>query len=86
MKPYKIKKGLINKKTKNKTTIFDAENSHLVTLNKTASYIFDLLKQGLKEEMIVKKIKEDFKTGNADVSSDVKQTVDQLIKLGIIAS
>ncbi len=85
MKPYKIKKGLISKKTNNKTTIFDAEKSHLITLNKTASYIFDLIKQGYTEKKIVAQINSAFKTQDENVEKDVKDIILELKKLGVIA-
>lgn len=84
MKSFKVKKGLISKRSGNKISIFDAEKSELITLNESAAYMLTLIKQGLNEESIVKEIKVKFNTVNINIEKDVRDFVTDLKKHRII--
>ena len=81
---YQIQKGLIIQKIDKETVIFDAEESVLYTLNKTASEIFRLLKKGLKEEEIVEKMVKKYEVKKERVEKDVKEIIGELKKRKII--
>lgn len=82
---YKIKKGIIAEKTKSKTIIFDGEKSELITLNSTASFIFELLKRGQKKESIVEELRKKFKLKNEDINKDFDDLIKELVEHRIIS-
>lgn len=78
MSGFKVKKGLISRKEKDKTTIFDSENSQLLTLNKTASLIFSLIKRGKNKKDIITQLSKKYGSQEERIKSDVSELIENL--------
>ncbi|HEY5601376.1 MAG TPA: PqqD family protein [Patescibacteria group bacterium] len=81
---HKIKKGFITQKIDGKVTIFDGENSQLLTFNETASFIFDRIKKGLDKLKIVELIQKRYKIPKKTALKDFDQLISELHRLKII--
>lgn len=81
---YKIKKGIIIEKTKNKITIFDPERSTLLTLNESASFIFEKIKSGIGEDKIIEFINKKYKVNKKILDKDYSILINKLRQKKII--
>lgn len=81
---YKIKKGFITQKIGNKINIFDGEESLLYTLNETASFIFEKLKQELEEEKIIELLVKRYSIIKERAEEHVGEFIKELKKRGVI--
>lgn len=81
---YKINIGFITQKIDDKTTIFSGEESLLHTLNDTATYIFQGLKLGWKEEKIIKGLIEKFGATQKQAKEDLEEFTKLLLKKKVI--
>lgn len=84
MPKYKLSKGFITEKIDNKITIFDTENSQLLTFNKTASIIFDYIKKGQSKKEIVEKLQKKYKVPKTTASKDFDDLMVDLKKMKIL--
>ena len=85
MKKHKINKGFIVQKIDGKITIFDGERSQLITLNETATFIFERLKRGLKREAIVELVSKKYNTNPERVRKDFDELIKSLKEHKIIS-
>lgn len=81
---YKIKKGFIVQRMKDKVVIFDSERSLLYTFNETASFIFKKLKLGWDKEEIMEDLVKKYKTKTENVRGDVEDLISVLLTEKII--
>lgn len=79
----KIQKGFITQRIGDKITIFDSENSLLLTLNSTATFIFDRLKKGLETKKIVAELANKFSVSELDAKKDIDEFIKTLISKGL---
>lgn len=86
MDKYKIKKGFIVQKIGEKIAIFDGEESALYTFNKTATFIFEKLKQGLDEKKILDLLTEKYSISREGARKDFGEFIEELEKRKIIGS
>lgn len=84
MKKIRLKKGFIYQKTGNKITIFDGEESTLHTFNKSASFIFDKIKQGVSEDKLIDLLVKRHSISRSTAEADVKEFMDELKRKRII--
>jgi hypothetical protein len=84
MSRYKINKGFIFQTVGKKITIFDGEESVLYTFNETASYIFKLLKKGLKQSEIADMLAKKFNISNSKAQKDTQELITDFLKKKII--
>jgi hypothetical protein len=85
MKKYKVQKGYITQKIGNKITIFDGEESRLITLNETATYIFERLKRGLDEGKIIELLSKKYKIEPKRISKDFSDLISELKRLKVVS-
>lgn len=85
MSKYKINKGYIVQKLDGKTTIFDGEKSLLFTFNRTASEIFDKLKNGYDETKIRDFLVKKYEIKLPRAQKDVKELISNLLSKKIIS-
>lgn len=78
-----IQKGFITQRIGDKITIFDSENSLLLTLNPTATFIFDRLKKGLETKKIATDLASQFDVTEKDAEKDIDEFVKTLIAKGL---
>lgn len=79
----KIQKGFITQRIGDKITIFDSENSLLLTLNSTATFIFDRLKKGLETKKIVAELASKFEVTEENAKKDIDEFIKTLVKKGL---
>lgn len=79
----KIQKGFITQRIGDKITIFDSENSLLLTLNSTATFIFDRLKKGLETKKIVAELASKFEVTEENAKKDIDEFIKTLISKGL---
>ena len=84
MRKYKTNNEFVLQFDKEKVTIFDPVNSHLYTLNKTASLIFNSLNKGLSIEQISQQLFEEYAINLVDAEKEVLETLDYFLKEEII--
>lgn len=84
MKKYKLNKGFITQKIDGKITIFDGEESQLITFNETATFLFDRIKKGFPEKEIVSQLVKKFKVKEDRASNDLKDLIHSLKKEKIL--
>jgi len=82
---YKINKGFIVQKIDGKITIFDGENSQLISFNETATYVFERIKRGLDEAKIIEFMSKKYKVKPEKVKKDLRQLLGELKRLRIIS-
>jgi len=78
-----IKKGFITQRIGDKITIFDSENSLLLTLNSTATFIFDRLKKGLETKKIAIDLASKFEVTEENARKDIDEFIKTLIEKGL---
>lgn len=81
---HQLKQGYIVQKQGDKTTLFDGEKSILYTLNDSASFMFEQIKNGLDEDKIVKNIVKKYKISPEDAKADFNTLLKNLKKKKII--
>lgn len=79
----KVQKGYITQKVGEKITIFDSENSLLLTLNSTATFIFDRLKKGVEIKKIASDLANKFDISEKDAAQDIDEFIKTLIAKGL---
>lgn len=79
----KIQKGYVTQRIGDKITIFDAENSLLLTFNSTATFIFDRLKKGIETEKIITLLTKEFKVTESKAKKDIEEFTKTLITKGL---
>ncbi|MDO8269571.1 MAG: PqqD family protein [Candidatus Levybacteria bacterium] len=79
----KIQKGFITQRIGDKITIFDAEKSVLLTLNATATFIFDRLKKGIETKKIVIDLANKFDVSEKEAQQDIDDFIKTLIAKGL---
>lgn len=78
-----VQKGFITQRIGDKITIFDSENSLLLTLNSTATFIFDRLKKGLETKKIAADLANKFNVSEKDATKDIDEFTKTLIAKGL---
>ncbi len=81
---YKINKGFITQKLDGKTTIFDGEKSELYTFNRTASFVFDRIKNGLSRREIIELMIKKYKITKVRAEKDYLDLEKELLAKKII--
>lgn len=81
---YKVKQDLIMGKNKGRIDIFIPERSIILSLNETASLIFEKLKKGIDAKTIVNLVVKKYKTTNKQALTDLKSLFKKLEKEKII--
>lgn len=81
---YRLNKGFITQRIKNKTTIFSGEESTLYTLNETAAYIFQGLKLGWTIDKIVEGLKSKFGASKKEAKKDLSAFAKELTRKKIL--
>jgi len=81
---YKIKKGIIIEKTKNKINIFDPERSILYQFNESAYLIFKKLKSGWQEDKIIDWLTKKYREEEKVIKKDCIQLIKKLKKNKIL--
>lgn len=81
---FELNKELIIQKLDSKTTIFSGEESVLLTLNETATYIFDKLKAGWDKEKITEGLIKIYRVPRIQAEKDVDDLLKNLIKRKIL--
>jgi hypothetical protein len=80
---YKLKKDLIISKNNKRINVFVPEESIIVSLNQTASFIFNKIKKGMKNkkiiELMITKYNLTKKHALVDLTSIVKKLKDKKI-------
>lgn len=79
-----FKKGFISSRLNNNVTIFDTENSLLFTLNESGTFIFDNLKKGYSNGVILKLLMKNFKVSESQAKSDLVEFIQHLKEKGIL--
>lgn len=78
-----IQKGYITQRIGDKITIFDSENSLLLTLNSTATFIFDRLKKGVESKKIAVDLANKFDVSEENAKKDIDEFIETLIAKGL---
>lgn len=81
---YKIKPNLAYRKIFGEIYIVDSKNSYLHKINEVGSFIFEKIKEGLKEEEIVHKLIKVYDVDIETARKDFKDFCDELISKGLI--
>lgn len=84
MKKIKINKAFVIQKSEKKTSFFNGETSQLITLNETASLIFNLLQKGIDTKQIIKEISTLYDIQEEIATEDIQNTIDHFKILKII--
>jgi len=84
MSKYRIKKGLISEKLSSKITIFDGDKSVLYTLNDSASFIFQKIKNGHDKKKIIDALAKHYDIRHEKAEKDVNELINDLIVRKII--
>lgn len=74
-KRTKINSDFVIERIEDQTVIFDDDNLVLFTLNKTASFIFNKLRQGLSKEEVVRLLANKYKISEIKAKNDVSQLI-----------
>ncbi|WP_161969620.1 PqqD family protein [Candidatus Methanodesulfokora washburnensis] len=64
--------------------IFDEETGYIFELNSTAALIWDMIKEGLSEEEIFKKLREIFGEDDSKIMSDLDNFIRKLLEYHLI--
>ncbi len=83
MKKITIVKGYITQRSGKTITIFDAEKSVLLTLNNSATFIFDRLKRGAGTRAIAADLVNEFKVTEEKAEKDVADFIKTLLLKGL---
>ena len=81
----KLNKQFIIQKTAKKITLFDGEKSTLYKLNETASYIFESIKNGKKNDEIIKNMCIKFGAKPEAARKDFEELIGELKKRKILS-
>ncbi len=81
---YQVKKGYITQREDDNIIIFDPEESTIFTLNKSAAFIFDLIKKGAIKKEIISKVAKRYNIKLSQAQADLEEYLDTLIKNKII--
>ena len=84
MKKYNVQRKFITQKIGDKITIFDGEESLLYTFSKTATFIFEKIKQGLSEEKIIELLVKEYSIKKERAEKDLKEFIGKLKKRKVI--
>lgn len=78
-----IQKGFISQRDGEKITIFDSENSQLLSFNKSATFIFDRLKRGVDTKTIISELTSKYDVSEIQALNDTNEFVDTLLSKGL---
>lgn len=78
-----VQKGYISQRNGNKVTIFDSENSQLLSFNTTATFIFDQLKKGLDSNQVALELARKYEITEVNAKKDVSEFTELLLAKGL---
>lgn len=84
MSVYKINKGFITQKIGEKITIFDGEESQLITFNESATYIFERIKRKIEDKKMIELLQKRYNITSKQAETDFQELILRLKKLKII--
>lgn len=79
-----IRPDLILEKIKNKLTLFDPENSNLITFNESGSYILNKFKLGLETNLIIEALQKRYHLTKDQAIKDLRSLTKPLLAKKIL--
>lgn len=85
-KKYKVNKEIVHQVIDGELVIFDSDNSLLLTLNETATAIFNSLSKEQTIDDIVRLMTSEFDVETKQAKKDTRTLIDELIKKNIVTA
>ena len=81
---YSKSKNTVSSELDGEVCLFNSSSGEYLNLNSTGSFIWNLLDKNLNEEDIIKKTEQSFNSENLSIPSEIKEFLNEAVKLGIL--